>query len=154
MREERLDAALVLQGALKDTLTMPLGDFRLLFDAMHRRTASLFVGRVEIDVPNADTEVIPFAARMDDLEGQIFSFDAAAQQDGRVQVSLTNDIESPVAIQTLDATITRDGQPRARIDRGQHDTARATAARPNDSAQSDTRNGGAVDSHHQTSPSI
>ena len=110
VREQRPGAAVVLQGALKDTLTMPLGDFRLLFDAMHRRTASLFVGRVEIDVPNADTEVIPFAARMDDLEGEMFSYEAVAEQDGRVQVTLTNDIESSVDIQTLDATITRDGQ--------------------------------------------
>jgi hypothetical protein len=110
VREQRPDAAVVLQGALKDTLAMPLGDFRLLFDAMHRRTASLFVGRVDIDVPNASTEIIPFTARMDDLEGEMFSYDAAAGQDGRIQVALTNQIESPVDIQTLDATITHDGR--------------------------------------------
>ena len=40
----------------------------------------------------------------------MFSYEAASQQDGSVLVALTNDIESPVDIQTLDATITRDGQ--------------------------------------------
>lgn len=110
VREQRSDAALVLQGALKDTLTMPLGDFRRLFDAMNRRSASMFVGRVEIDVPGGDTQVIPFEARMDDLEGEIFSYEAAAAQDGSVQVTLRSLIESPVDVQTLDATMARDGR--------------------------------------------
>jgi hypothetical protein len=107
VREERPDAGLVLQGALKDTLAMSLGDFRLLFDAMHTRTASLFLGRVEIGVPDEDDQVIPFEARLDDLEGDIFSYEAAAATDGRVQVTLTNRIESPVSMQALDATFVR-----------------------------------------------
>ena len=105
VREERPDAALVLQGWLKDTLSMPLGDFRLLFDAMHRDTASMFLGQVEIDVPNGDTEVIPFSARMDDLEGPIFGSVAVAAADGTIRVQLTNGIESPVDVQTLDPVI-------------------------------------------------
>lgn len=109
VREQRPDVALVLQGSVKDTLAMPLGDFRLLFDAMHKRTAALFGGYVEIDVPDAGTEVIPFVARMDELAGEMFAYDAAAAADGSVKVILTNEIESAVDIQTMDATITRDG---------------------------------------------
>lgn len=105
VREERPDAALVLQGWLKDTLSMPLGDFRLLFDAMHRDTASMFLGQVEIDVPNGDTEVIPFSARMDDLEGPIFASTAVAATDGTIHVQLTNGIESPVDVQTQDPVV-------------------------------------------------
>jgi hypothetical protein len=105
MREERPDAALVLQGWLKDTLAMPLPDFRLLFDAMHRKTASMFVGQVEIDIPNGDTQVIPFGARMDDLEGQLFTSVAVLEPDGSLKVQLTNSIESSVDVQTLDPTI-------------------------------------------------
>jgi hypothetical protein len=110
VREQRTDAALVLQGALKDTLTMTLPDFQLLFDAMQRRTASMFTGRVEIDVPHAQTEVIPFEARMDDLAGELFSYEAATGSDGKLQVTLTNEIESPVNVQTLDATLTQAGR--------------------------------------------
>jgi hypothetical protein len=110
VREQRADAPIVLQGALKDTLNMSLTDFRLLFDAMHRRTASLFVGRVEVDVPNADTEIIPFEARMDDLEGELFSYEASAVSDGTIKVTVRNEIESPLSIQTLDTSITRGGQ--------------------------------------------
>lgn len=102
IREQRSNAALVLQGALKDTLTMPLGDFQVLFDAMQRRTASMFMGSVEISVPHSDTEVILFEARLDELEGDIFTADAAAAQDGSFLVTLRNDIESSVDVQTLD----------------------------------------------------
>lgn len=103
LREQRSDARVVLQGAVKDTLIMPLADFRLLFDAMHQSTAALFLGRVEIDVPGSVTEIIPFEARFGDLEGEIFSYEAVADGD-RLRVALVNAIESPVDIQTLDAT--------------------------------------------------
>src|SRR5690606_21472223 len=109
VREQRTDVALVLQNALKDTLTMSLPDFRLLFDAMHNRTASMFLGRVEIDVPNGDTEIVPFEARMDDLEGELFSYEAEATAEGSLRVTLRNEIESAVGIDTLDVTIQRDG---------------------------------------------
>jgi hypothetical protein len=110
VRQERPDASLVLQGALKDTLVLSLDDFQRLFDAMHRRTASLFVGRVEIDVPGATTEIVPFEARMDDLEGELFSYTAAVAQDGSVQVTVRNEIESPMDVHALDATLTIAGR--------------------------------------------
>ena len=110
VREQRADASVVLQGALKDTLTMPLADFRLLFDAMHRRTASLFLGRVEIDVPNDSTETIPFSARMDDLAGEVFSYQVSVDEDGLLHVTAVNEIESPLSVQAIDATVLWNGQ--------------------------------------------
>jgi hypothetical protein len=110
VREERTGVALVLQGAIKDTLVMKLPDFQLLFDAMHRNTASLFLGRIEIDVPGGETEVIPFSARMTELEGNLFVFSSSANADGGVDVTIANAIESPVRIEALPATISRDGQ--------------------------------------------
>jgi hypothetical protein len=61
-------------------------------------------------VPHADTELIPFEGRMDDLAGEMFSYDATAAQDGSFQVALRNDIESPVSVQTLDATFSAAGK--------------------------------------------
>jgi hypothetical protein len=104
VREERAGAGQVLQGALKDTLVMTLPDFQLLFDAMHRNTAALFLGRVEIGVPGATPEAIPFSARMDDLEGELFLYTATATAT-EVRVTLTNAIESPVRIDALTATV-------------------------------------------------
>jgi hypothetical protein len=106
VREQRTGASVVLQGALKDTLTMSLGDFRLLFDAMHRRTAALFLGHLEIDVPNDVTESVPFSARMDDLAGEVFSYDEEILADGTVRITARNEIESPLSVQTIDASVT------------------------------------------------
>jgi hypothetical protein len=77
---------------------------------MHRRTASLFIGRVEIDVPNDTTETIPFNARMDDLAGEVFSYVITPAPQGQLQVTARNDIESPLLIQAIDATVTVNGQ--------------------------------------------
>jgi len=55
---------------------MKLPDFGIIFDAMHRDTASLFLGRIEIEVPGENSEVIPFTARMDDLTGELFLYTA------------------------------------------------------------------------------
>lgn len=109
-REERTGVSLLLQGGLKDTLVMKTGDFLMIFDAMHKATASLFLGRVEIDVPNENSVVIPFTARLGDLAGDIFLFRATENPDDSIGVSLTNAIESPIRIDALGAQINRDGQ--------------------------------------------
>ena len=110
VREERSDVSIVLQGSLKDSIVMKLPDFQIVFDAMHRDTASLFLGHVDIDVPRENTEVIPFIARMEELEGDLFLYTATPQADGRVRVSLTNAIESPIRINFLEASIGRGEQ--------------------------------------------
>jgi hypothetical protein len=107
--EERSAASLVLQGALKDTLLMKLPDFQVLFDAMIRRTASLFLGRVEVEIPGWDAESISFSARMDDLAGETFLYAAMARPGVELSVTLTNAIESPVRVNSLAATVGRGG---------------------------------------------
>lgn len=108
VREVRSGASLILQGGFKDTFTMPLPDFRVLFDAMHRDTASLFLGQVQIAVPGESAEVVPFTARFDDLAGDVF-LAAAAVAGGSIRVVLANAIESPVQINALTASIAQGG---------------------------------------------
>jgi hypothetical protein len=110
IREERTGASLVLQDSLKDTLVMTLPDFRILFDAMHRDTASLFLGRVEIAVPGESVESVPFTARLNDLTGELFLYSATPNDDGTIAVTLMNAIESPLRINALEATIVRGEQ--------------------------------------------
>ncbi|MGV1004986.1 MAG: hypothetical protein ACOYEV_09525 [Candidatus Nanopelagicales bacterium] len=101
VKQQRPDAAVVLSGILKDTLSMPLDDFRLLFDALHSATASLFLGHVDIAVAGASTEVIPFAAKLSDLVGEVFLAQARWGSDGMLDLSLINGIESPLDVPTL-----------------------------------------------------
>lgn len=109
-QEERPDAAIVLQGALKDTLSMSLEDFSPLFDAMHAATAALFIGRVEIGVPGGAPVVVPFEARFDDLEGQVFDWHVAT--DGtNLALTLANAIESPIDVSALEITVMQGETP-------------------------------------------
>jgi hypothetical protein len=105
VREVRTGASQVLQSALKDTLVMGLEDFGVLFDALHRDTASLFMGSVRIEVPGGAAELIPFRARLDDLVGAVFTAQVAATADGSLAVTLTNAVESPLRVNTLDAAV-------------------------------------------------
>lgn len=110
VQEERTGVSLVLQNLIKDSLVMNLPDFRLLFDALQRDTASLFVGRIEIEVPGENKEVIPFTARLDDLVGEMFLYSAEAASDGNYNVSLLNAIESPIQINNLDVSLYLGGE--------------------------------------------
>jgi hypothetical protein len=116
--EKREGVSLVLQGILKDSLVMKWPDFTVLFDAMYQSTASLFLGRMEIEVPGENKEVIPFSARMDDLVGEMFLYGAEANSDGSLNVSLLNAIESPVQINALDVSLSVNGQVRAAATQG------------------------------------
>ena len=107
VREQRADASRVLEEGLRDSLTLTLPDFQLLFDAMNRDTATLFSGRIEVDIPNEDKEQVPFVARMSDMEGELFSYEAVAGSDGNVVVTLHNGIESPIQINTLDLSVSQ-----------------------------------------------
>jgi hypothetical protein len=108
--EDRTGVALLLQGGLKDTLVMAVEDFGLLFQAMQRRTASLFLGQVSLSVPGATDEVIPFVGRFDDLAGDLFLTTVTPRADRGFDVHLVNAIESPLAVDTLSAALVRDDQ--------------------------------------------
>lgn len=109
--EERPGGALLLQGPLFDTLTMPLTEFQMAFDAMLGRTASHFGGRVEIDIEGHDTETRRFVADAGGLAGPVLHVAADETVDG-LKITLTNVIESPVAL----------GEPVFRATRGEERT--------------------------------
>jgi hypothetical protein len=104
--QDRANASVDLQSGIRDTLTLSMGDFQAIFDAMFGGSAVLFRGEVKLD--EALNEVIPFTARMNDLVGEILDFreitDAAS---GGVAVTARNVIESPIRINHLSAMLHR-----------------------------------------------
>jgi hypothetical protein len=55
-----------------------------------------------------EQEAIPFAARMDDLIGEVFSYEEFPDEEsGGLKISLKNAIESPIIINALNAEIRR-----------------------------------------------
>jgi hypothetical protein len=87
---------------------MPLADFQLAFDAMLGRTASLFGGRVEIDVAGWGPHTRPFVISAAALDGPLFDI-ALDEAGGAPVIGLRNAIESPVALRNPSLRASRGG---------------------------------------------
>jgi hypothetical protein len=108
--EERNTASVALRSAIHDTLTMPLTDFQPLFDALVQPNATLFHGKVVVDVSGWPAEEISFIGRMDDLAGDVLFYAAIPDgASGGLKVTLTNAIESKLRIGGLTAALSRGG---------------------------------------------
>ena len=104
------DGALVdLRSGIHDMLVLRMPHFQSVFDAMFSASAALFDGRVEIDLgegSNPRSEVIPFAARMNDLAGDLFDYRQIPDEaSGGIRATFKNAIESPVRINRLSAIL-------------------------------------------------
>jgi hypothetical protein len=104
------DGALVdLRSGIYDMLVLTMPHFQSVFDAMFSASAALFDGWVEIDLgegSNPRSEVIPFAARMNDLAGELFDYRQVPDEaSGGVRATFRNTIESPVRINRLSAIL-------------------------------------------------
>lgn len=126
---ERPDALVDLDAGIHDLVTLPLGDFQAVWDALFGGSAVLMRGEVEVtleeqgeaaDGEDGDgattrrTERIPFLARLDDLEGDLVTAQVEPALTGTdasdtVSLALTNAIESPLEITRLPVVLRRDG---------------------------------------------
>lgn len=106
--QDRTNASVDLQGGIRDILTLSLGDFQAIFDAIFGRSAVLFQGEVVIKLTEGPNEVVPFIARMDDLVGDLFDAQETPDEtSGGLKVTLRNAIESPLMMHRLEATLQR-----------------------------------------------
>ncbi len=108
--DERKDASVDLRSGIKDSLSLMMPQFQAVYDAMFGSSNILLSGTVTMDL-GGDQESIPFAARMNDLIGQIFDYKESPSDSGVVNATFRNAIESPVEIHSLSATLRR-GQER------------------------------------------
>ncbi|MCQ0092523.1 hypothetical protein [Roseovarius sp. M141] len=106
--EERLGGALMLQSTVFDTLSIPVADFQIAFDAMLGRTASVFGGQVDIEIEGWETESLPFVADFRRLAGPVVDV-ALGSGGATLAVSVTNAIESPLLLDDLALSATRAG---------------------------------------------
>lgn len=110
--QERPDVLVELRTGFRDSRTLSLKDFQVIYDALFSGDTQLFQGQVQVDFPGVRTEVIQFIARMNDMVGDYFDYtqeiDAAS---GTVRVTLKNAIESPVQISRLNVKVMRESAP-------------------------------------------
>src|SRR6266511_4067843 len=109
-----------LPGGIYDTITMPLQTFQPIYDALcssadSNPAHSVFWGEVDVTLGDTPQLPIPFVARLNDLVGELFSYEEAELPAPEfpeligVRSRLTNVIESPVRIKELPATLHRSG---------------------------------------------
>jgi hypothetical protein len=106
---ERQGALIDLRSGIHDSLSLPMKQFRAIYDAMFGSSDILFSGTVLTNL-GTEQEPIPFSARMNDLAGEIFDYTEEKTAEG-IKATLRNAIESPVQISSL-AVEFRRGQER------------------------------------------
>ena len=106
---ERPQASVNLRSGIKDTLDLSLPEFQSVFDALFGAGLTLFTGEVALDLGDGAGESIPFAARLEDMTGDVVEYSATPEGTG-VRVTVANAIESSISLKGLPATLTRGGQ--------------------------------------------
>jgi hypothetical protein len=111
----RPNAAVHLQEGIRDTLTLPLSQFKAVWDAVMSTSLSFFQGYVDVAL-DGGTVAIPFTPRLASTSGEYFTYEQVPSAAG-VQVTLRNAIESPLTIKSLPAMlVSDDSSVEARID--------------------------------------
>lgn len=117
--QERTGALVSLRDGIHDSLTLDLENFQSVYDALFGASSVLFKGEIIVDVSAQQREVIPFAARINDLAGELFDYKETIDlATGCVSAVLTNAIESPVVINNLSASLSNGEEEFAAILQG------------------------------------
>lgn len=104
--DERKDALVDLRSGIHDSLSLMMPQFQAVYDAMFGSSNILLSGTVTMDL-GGDQESIPFAARLNDLVGQVFEYREQWSKEEGLKATFRNAIESPVQIRRLSAILTR-----------------------------------------------
>ncbi len=114
--DDRKGAMVDLRSGIHDSLSLNMSQFQAVYDALFGGSINLLSGNVVMNL-GGEQEAIPFAARMDDLIGEVFSYqEFPDDESGGLKIILKNAIESPVRIDALTAEIRRgEGRVRGQI---------------------------------------
>jgi len=105
--DDRKDALVDLRSGIHDSLSLMMPQFQAVYDAMFGSANILLSGTVDMDLGGAQ-ESIPFAARMNDLAGEVFEYTETWSREEGLKATFQNAIESPVQIKGLNAVLSRD----------------------------------------------
>ncbi|NER83743.1 MAG: hypothetical protein F6K42_30205, partial [Leptolyngbya sp. SIO1D8] len=111
LNQARPEVMVDLRTGFRDSLTLSLKDFQRFYDAIFGGSSVLFQGAVNVTLPDRSAEVIPFTVQMDDLVGDLLSYEEVRMPDSdSIQATLINAIESPLQINHLPVILYQDGQ--------------------------------------------
>lgn len=103
---ERPGAQVDVGAAVIVSETLSLSDFQTVFDALMGGALAIMRGEIRVDFGQGVTERIPFEARFDRMNGDVFEPEVTAgAAPGQFNVLLRNAIESPVRVDRLEASV-------------------------------------------------
>jgi hypothetical protein len=104
-------ASVQTESAINGNVTLPVDDFKAVFDALVNDDSDLLSGFVDVTV-DSDKMSIPFTVRASHFAGSLFDVETAADAaSGGIKVTVRNAIESPIRVDALPVTLLREGQP-------------------------------------------
>jgi hypothetical protein len=106
--QERAQAQVDLRNGIEDAVTLPMNDFRTVFDSLFSPGASLFNGYVEVTLNGVKLPAIPLIAKLYDLVGELLLIESGGERAGQQSVTFHNATESPLRINWLTAKYATD----------------------------------------------
>ncbi|HII00320.1 TPA: hypothetical protein HA351_01265 [Methanosarcinaceae archaeon] len=104
---ERKGAYVDLRVGIRDRLALSVRELREFFEALYRPEASLFQGRVGVELGKGQKAAVPFIARLEDMAGRLLEYKERETPSGSREISLRNRIESPLQIKGLTVNLFR-----------------------------------------------
>jgi hypothetical protein len=106
---EQTAALIDLSAGVQGSVTLPIAQFRDVYDALFDERSAVLSGEIRIAV-SSDTVAVPFVARIADMNVDILDIDKWIDtKNNRMVVVLRNGIESSIRIAALAGVIMRNG---------------------------------------------
>jgi hypothetical protein len=102
-------------AGIRGSVTLPLAQFRQIYDALFQAVSPLLAGEVKVTVDN-DVTTVPFTARASEFDGDVLKVESVIDATNNVlRATLRNVIESPIHFDGLKGIITKGGAPIASL---------------------------------------
>ncbi|WP_395711066.1 hypothetical protein [Reyranella sp.] len=103
---ERPAAQIDVRTALVVSETLPMGDFQTVYDSLVGGAVAIMKGEVRCDFGGGAAGKIPLDARFDRMNGELLEpVIELGERAGAFRITLTNAVESPVQISSLNASL-------------------------------------------------
>lgn len=103
---ERPTAQIDVRTALVVSETLPMADFQAVYDSLVSGAVAIMKGEVRCDFGGGATGRIPLDARFDRMNGELLEpVIEPGERPGAFRITLTNAVEIPIQISSLDASL-------------------------------------------------
>jgi hypothetical protein len=108
---EQSSALIDTSSGIQGSMTLPLAQFRQIYDALFQGVSPLLSGQITVTV-DSNLTTIPFTARASEFDGDVLNIESTIDvANNALRVTLRNAIESQIHFDGLKGIITKGGTP-------------------------------------------